>query len=211
MIWVRASLCHVKHFHPNICSSKNTNAVVQRFIIKGVCCQNCHVCLSLLHFGVKCFTLPTVCYAFCDSPYCPLLSILLLCSLSRVTAAAFVCILVSCRTMCVHSETYPILSARKNSESCQKNYAHEETGTYSLCRTQKTVCFMSGLERALPVLCCCVLWCSVVNCDGTVSTFARLCAFGCFHNVAKVNKQMHHNPALASSLCHLPVTLLWVI
>lgn len=46
MICVRASLCHVKHFHPNICSRKTRNAVVQRFIIKDVCL----ICLSLLHF-----------------------------------------------------------------------------------------------------------------------------------------------------------------
>uniref|UniRef100_A0A669CIS5 Cyclic nucleotide-gated cation channel beta-1 n=1 Tax=Oreochromis niloticus TaxID=8128 RepID=A0A669CIS5_ORENI len=54
------------------------------------------------------------------APYCPSCCSAV-CSLSRVTTTvAFVCILVSCREMYVHSEIYPILSARKNSESCQK-------------------------------------------------------------------------------------------
>lgn len=45
----------------------------------------------IYHFGVKCFTLPTVCYAFCDSPYCPLLSILLLCSLQSFQSHYYCC------------------------------------------------------------------------------------------------------------------------
>lgn len=52
-----------------------------------------------------------------------------------------------------------------------------------------------------------VLWCCVVKCDCSVHFCMALCfclLCGYCHDVAKVNKQMHHYPALESSLCQPP-------